>query len=356
MARKVGRNDPCPCGSGKKYKHCHWRIDREAERRQRELYLASERLVERLQDFVQQEHLAHEGIAAWELWWDNKVPMPLAKNVDPVERARFFDWFVLNFRTSRDRKRPAELFLDAFADELPDLERELLRQWVQTYLSVYEITEPRPQELEFTDIFTGEARTVRDAAELGIEAADYLMFGRLLPLGEDFRLAPGATAIPESEREALLEYITPRYEAWKQARYGADWHDFLREAGYQIQHFLIRDLEPLEVPEPQISDMDPVEAARAVARRMQSQLIVGPLDLHYERWLDEPIPEWNNRTPREMAQSPEGRRYLEPLLELLEEIEAERAQSGQPAFDITLLRQRLGLLEERRTESGILVP
>jgi len=20
---KVGRNDPCPCGSGKKYKHCH---------------------------------------------------------------------------------------------------------------------------------------------------------------------------------------------------------------------------------------------------------------------------------------------------------------------------------------------
>ena len=22
---RVGRNDPCPCGSGKKYKHCHMR-------------------------------------------------------------------------------------------------------------------------------------------------------------------------------------------------------------------------------------------------------------------------------------------------------------------------------------------
>ena len=21
---KVGRNEPCPCGSGKKYKHCRW--------------------------------------------------------------------------------------------------------------------------------------------------------------------------------------------------------------------------------------------------------------------------------------------------------------------------------------------
>ena len=22
MTNKIGRNDPCPCGSGKKYKHC----------------------------------------------------------------------------------------------------------------------------------------------------------------------------------------------------------------------------------------------------------------------------------------------------------------------------------------------
>jgi preprotein translocase subunit SecA len=29
--KKVGRNDPCPCGSGKKYKHCHGRADRAAD-------------------------------------------------------------------------------------------------------------------------------------------------------------------------------------------------------------------------------------------------------------------------------------------------------------------------------------
>lgn len=26
VTQKVGRNDPCPCGSGKKYKHCHGKI------------------------------------------------------------------------------------------------------------------------------------------------------------------------------------------------------------------------------------------------------------------------------------------------------------------------------------------
>jgi preprotein translocase subunit SecA len=25
-SQKVGRNDPCPCGSGKKYKHCHGKL------------------------------------------------------------------------------------------------------------------------------------------------------------------------------------------------------------------------------------------------------------------------------------------------------------------------------------------
>ncbi|MGH6782814.1 MAG: SEC-C metal-binding domain-containing protein, partial [Sphingomonadaceae bacterium] len=24
--QKIGRNEPCPCGSGKKYKHCHGQI------------------------------------------------------------------------------------------------------------------------------------------------------------------------------------------------------------------------------------------------------------------------------------------------------------------------------------------
>jgi len=24
--QKVGRNEPCPCGSGKKFKHCHGRL------------------------------------------------------------------------------------------------------------------------------------------------------------------------------------------------------------------------------------------------------------------------------------------------------------------------------------------
>jgi preprotein translocase subunit SecA len=27
VGQKVGRNDPCPCGSGKKYKNCHMKLE-----------------------------------------------------------------------------------------------------------------------------------------------------------------------------------------------------------------------------------------------------------------------------------------------------------------------------------------
>jgi preprotein translocase subunit SecA len=27
VGSKVGRNDPCPCGSGKKYKNCHMKLE-----------------------------------------------------------------------------------------------------------------------------------------------------------------------------------------------------------------------------------------------------------------------------------------------------------------------------------------
>lgn len=31
MVEKVGRNDPCPCGSGKKYKNCHMLLEKETQ-------------------------------------------------------------------------------------------------------------------------------------------------------------------------------------------------------------------------------------------------------------------------------------------------------------------------------------
>ncbi len=37
---KIGRNDPCSCGSGKKYKNCHQQMDNEKQNGKRNLIIA----------------------------------------------------------------------------------------------------------------------------------------------------------------------------------------------------------------------------------------------------------------------------------------------------------------------------
>ena len=56
---RIGRNDPCPCGSGKKYKHCHYEKDR--ERLQESSEVAGLTQAELYAD--PEPHLTHERLA-----------------------------------------------------------------------------------------------------------------------------------------------------------------------------------------------------------------------------------------------------------------------------------------------------
>ena len=49
MEEKIGRNDPCWCGSGRKYKKCHYDFDQKIER------IASEGHIVPRHDMLKQE-------------------------------------------------------------------------------------------------------------------------------------------------------------------------------------------------------------------------------------------------------------------------------------------------------------
>ena len=69
MSEKVGRNDPCPCGSGKKYKKCclaeaFVHVGKEESIRKR--------LIGSLSDFLS-KHFKHTVKEAHVLFWDDFV-------------------------------------------------------------------------------------------------------------------------------------------------------------------------------------------------------------------------------------------------------------------------------------------
>ncbi|HEV8367691.1 MAG TPA: SEC-C metal-binding domain-containing protein [Pyrinomonadaceae bacterium] len=159
---KIGRNDPCPCGSGKKYKRCcSINLERhEFEyRRQRQI---EEGLVARLFEFASAVLAVHAIEDAW-FEFNGDVEVDLIPPDDPMNMV-FMPWFFFNWVFEFDAyinpeidDRPAdrldedpldttiaELFLATYDEDLTPDERSFLKNSIQTPFTFCEVLEVKP--------------------------------------------------------------------------------------------------------------------------------------------------------------------------------------------------------------------
>ena len=67
---KLGRNDPCWCGSGKKYKHCHQPADEEQRVEQMRIRRAQDTLLPKI---IERAQMLPEAIpGAFEQFWQGR--------------------------------------------------------------------------------------------------------------------------------------------------------------------------------------------------------------------------------------------------------------------------------------------
>src|SRR5215212_588656 len=95
---KVGRNDPCPCGSGKKYKQCHLPIEEAAQAEQLRLRRAVDTLLAKL--VVAAQARSDAAPEAFARFWDGKYSLDQMAELDDLEgrgAERFLTWFAFDF-------------------------------------------------------------------------------------------------------------------------------------------------------------------------------------------------------------------------------------------------------------------
>ncbi len=73
----------------------------------------------------------------------------------------------------------------------------------------------------------------------------------------------------------------------------------------------------------------------------ERRVIESLLRNHYERWIDEPLPVLDGKTPRQAAATVEGRAKVEELIKNIENIEARKRLNQEISVDLSFLRQRL---------------
>lgn len=184
----IGRNQPCWCGSGRKYKHCHLRRE--------QLPLADRA------DWLYRKALMHLQDGPWRteilalarlrtVHWDSPTSM-LSGLADPlVLDTMLFEGDVLqNFLTER-------------GDLLPDDERLLAEQWLLSDRSVYEIESTRSDGYQVRDLRTGDRHDVIGAAPTGAG----FCCARLLPVGATVRAFAGTEPVAMGEHEQLMTLL-----------------------------------------------------------------------------------------------------------------------------------------------------
>jgi SEC-C motif len=222
-AAPVGRNDRCPCGSGRKYKHCH-------------LGKAALPLSERC-EFLYRKAGAFllRGVHGRLLY---EIATTLAGD-DPMGlRDAIMDPIVGDLTLFESGGWGD--FLTARGMLLPTDELFLAQQWQLIERSVHEIQAVEPgRSLTARDVRTGDVVTVRERSASGQLAVGDLICARIVPDGEGYQIFGGIEMVGLHQRDPLIALLDSHPSGVELAEWFAAAHAPPRLVNYENEPLVV---------------------------------------------------------------------------------------------------------------------
>lgn len=270
--KKPGRNDPCYCGSGKKYKKCHLKIDQEVEQQRRQKVEAARFLRRDMMKFAREERFAVGFAEALSYYWNDFYTIENAEEMSQAEAMRFFDWFVFDYE-QEDGSRLIEVYREEKWDELSTAQQAVVTDWLQAGpASAYELVGYEGQVLELRDFVTGESYQVYEAGGRGAVEVGEVILTRLVPVHDRLEFSTTAAYLPAAEIADLAEKLDAAKTADAQQHPDATHQQFMRRHNHLLVHHA---LEQAEIQgRPPVARLDPDRSdkmVQSVARRMKKR-------------------------------------------------------------------------------------
>jgi hypothetical protein len=199
-----GRNDPCWCGSGKKYKHCHQRADEERASEK----LQKDALWHALGEFALQRKYELDFKTAAKFFFDaDESPDPEGDADEQADFERALDYFLFDYRLP-DNTRVIEHFAKEQSRMLSPRQRAWLTDWLNGAPALLEIISvERGVGIRARDLLTGEIYEIHD--KLGSETTTRwnIAFTRVLRTDAHYELGGSGLNVPPRFRDMLRAYV-----------------------------------------------------------------------------------------------------------------------------------------------------
>ncbi len=203
---KVGRNDPCPCGSGKKHKNCCLARARSVPKGDEPLDPLAWLQQQNPKSFDRAVAEFYDGAGLDEEQSDRFLQLP--EELQDMASANAAEWCLAEseIEIRGERRRIADLVLGPGG---PPLAVEV-RQWIQGLadhpMRVYEIQEAVPGEgLWVKDVATSKARRLWVSERSGSKSLNRwdILGARLVLVGEEWQISGAVYPFPRNELPGL---------------------------------------------------------------------------------------------------------------------------------------------------------
>ncbi|MBI5281082.1 MAG: SEC-C domain-containing protein [Candidatus Solibacter usitatus] len=211
------RNDPCWCGSGKKYKKCHLDADVEGTRQPSGSADDLNRLRNSLGDFVREVIPLRVKSAAM-------VEFGTKDKLDEDEATALIDWLVHDFVAPHLGRTVIEEYVARHGSRLSAREREMAGLWAKSHIGLYEaqsVTTGKGVDLK--DLVFGGTQFVHDVSLSKSLVKWDVLLGRVVPGERGQELTGLGVKVQREDVESLKEWM----EAERRAR-RLEWAEFLK--------------------------------------------------------------------------------------------------------------------------------
>jgi hypothetical protein len=231
----VGRNEPCPCGSGKKYKKCCLAKDSAIDLDTLRADRAEEGLRGEILKFATGDRFTDEMPVAYMAYMGGAPDANmLAMGQDQLENIRFLDWFIHEYSHSEKNKSIIDMFDEVRSKALDDDQKKLLVEWKASRLGAFEVDSVDAETLKLSDVFGDGSYSIEDESAREEVEPGMVMVARVTTSWGKGKLGGAPVLISAESKQKLVDAVTEAFEKHKEDHADAELAEFASENSHLI--------------------------------------------------------------------------------------------------------------------------